>query len=161
MLMSRFIRFNVELPEGGYQRISSASGEAATAMGVSQTMRKGMLKAYKNNQLLQDYYHLYSTITINHQLWMVERCWKPINHGMILPSTGAVDFFSSAVSWAKVLRSHVRRRKSNRWMVGRVLESFMGIKHWNVHWRSGEATLVGGLEHFLFVHILGINIPID
>ena len=74
MLMSSFIRFNVELPEGGYQRVSSASGEAATAMGVSQTMRKGMLKAYKNNQLLQDYYHLYSTITINHQLWMVERC---------------------------------------------------------------------------------------
>ena len=28
-------------------------------------------------------------------------------------------------------------------------------------WKSGDILLVGGLEHFLFSHILGIIIPID
>ena len=69
---------------------------------------------------------------------------------------------SALAGWAKPKR-WARCRSQAVWPYGACIWDLTQTigEEWKTHQDVGEFSLVGGLEHFLFVHILGIIIPTD
>ena len=61
-------------------------------------------------------------------------------------------FFSSRIGWIRPWTIH---RKMVCFDPSGAL--FFGSEHWHVQWKITVASHIGGLEHFLFFHILGIS----